>query len=193
MSSLFQNSALEPVFHRFPTKAGVRTAQKSGLETIKVFECPFGLQKGKNCYAMRPLILFKNEKLAQRGSFRDGYPVDIRKSFARISRAKTSARALETLENKHFGADIHDPKARTSTTLRGCQELRSEKLWAEFLFPIYGILWGYRFCYYGGVGVVEVAFHQGSLKALLSDLKTAHCQHNIRPNGITYRENKFLN
>ena len=34
-----------------------------------------------------------------------------------------------------FGADIHDPKARTSTTLRGFQKLRSEKLWAEFSFP----------------------------------------------------------
>ena len=39
-------------------------------------------------------------------------------------------------KNKHFGADIHDPKARTSTTLRGFQELRSEKLWAEFSFPM---------------------------------------------------------
>ena len=39
-------------------------------------------------------------------------------------------------KNKHFGADIHDPKARTSTTLRGFQKLRSEKLWAEFSLPI---------------------------------------------------------
>ena len=31
--------------------------------------------------------------------------------------------------NKHVGADIHDPKARTSTALRDCQKLRSEKLW----------------------------------------------------------------
>ena len=38
-------------------------------------------------------------------------------------------------KNKHFGADIHDPKARTSTTLRDFQKLRSEKLWAEFSFP----------------------------------------------------------
>ena len=77
----------------------------------------------------------KNEKSAQRGSFRDGRPADIRGSFVRISRAKTSVRALETLENKHFGADIRDPKARTSTTPRGFQKLRSEKLWAEFSFP----------------------------------------------------------
>ena len=40
-------------------------------------------------------------------------------------------------KNKHFGAGIHDPKARTSTTLRGFQKLRSEKLWAEFSFPRY--------------------------------------------------------
>ena len=39
-------------------------------------------------------------------------------------------------KNKHFGADIHDPKARTSTTLRGFQKLRSENLWAEFSPPM---------------------------------------------------------
>ena len=38
-------------------------------------------------------------------------------------------------KNKHFGADIHDSKARTSTTPRDFQKLRSEKLWAEFSFP----------------------------------------------------------
>ena len=38
-------------------------------------------------------------------------------------------------KNKHFGADIHDPKARTSTTLRHFQKLWSEKLRAEFSFP----------------------------------------------------------
>ena len=38
-------------------------------------------------------------------------------------------------KKKHFGADIHDPKARTSTTLRDFQKLRSERLWAEFSFP----------------------------------------------------------
>ena len=36
---------------------------------------------------------------------------------------------------KHFGADIHDLKARTSTTLGNSQELRSQKLWAEFSSP----------------------------------------------------------
>ena len=39
-------------------------------------------------------------------------------------------------ENKHFGVDIHDLTAQMSTTLRDFQKLRSEKLWAEFLFPI---------------------------------------------------------
>ena len=78
----------------------------------------------------------RNEKSAQRGSLGDGYPADIRGSFARISRRKTSVRALKMLEkNKHLGADIHDPKARTATTLRDFQKLRSEKLWAEFSFP----------------------------------------------------------
>ena len=40
-------------------------------------------------------------------------------------------------KNKHFGTDIHDPKARTSTTLRDFHKLRSEELWAEFSFPIH--------------------------------------------------------
>ena len=38
-------------------------------------------------------------------------------------------------KNKDLGADIHDPKGWTSTTLRDFQKLRSEKLWAEFSFP----------------------------------------------------------
>ena len=80
---------------------------------------------------------FKNETSAQRGSFWDRHPEDIRGSFARISRPKTSVRAVEILENKHLGADIHDPKARTSTTLRDFQKRRSEKLWAGFSFPIF--------------------------------------------------------
>ena len=41
-------------------------------------------------------------------------------------------------KDKHFAADIHDPKARTSTTLRDLQKLWSEKLWAEFSFSISG-------------------------------------------------------
>ena len=41
-------------------------------------------------------------------------------------------------KNKHFAADIHDPKARTSTTLRDFQKLCSEKLWAKFSFSIKG-------------------------------------------------------
>ena len=77
----------------------------------------------------------KNEKAAQRVSFWDGYPADIRGSFARISRPKTSVRALKSWKNRHLGADIHDPKARTSTTLRDFQKLRAEKLWAKFLCP----------------------------------------------------------
>ena len=47
-----------------------------------------------------------------------------------------SGRSKSWKKNKHFGADIQDPKARTSIALRGFQKLRSEKLWAEFSFPI---------------------------------------------------------
>ena len=56
---------------------------------------------------------------------------------SRISRPKTSVRAVKSWNNKHFGTDIHEPKARTST-LRDIQKLRSEKLWAEFSFPTGG-------------------------------------------------------
>ena len=45
-------------------------------------------------------IFIKNEKSAQRGSFLDGYPADIRGSLARISRPKTSVRALKMLEKQ---------------------------------------------------------------------------------------------
>ena len=34
-----------------------------------------------------------------------------------------------------WARDIHDPKARTSTTLTDFQKLRSEKPWAEFSLP----------------------------------------------------------
>ena len=58
---------------------------------------------------------------------------DIRGSFGQISQVKTSVRALESLESKHAGADIHDTKARMSTTLRGFPKHSvSKKLWAEF-------------------------------------------------------------
>ena len=80
--------------------------------------------------------IFQATKTAQRGGFWDGYLVDIQGSFARISRPKTSVRALEILKKEqHVGVDIHDPKARTSTSLRDLQKLRSEELWAEFSFP----------------------------------------------------------
>ena len=49
----------------------------------------------------------------------------------------------ESWKNKHLGADTHDPKARTSTTLRDFQKLRSEKLRAEFSFPKKGLLRGF--------------------------------------------------
>ena len=81
-----------------------------------------------------------NEKSAQRGGFWDGHPADIRGSFARISWPKTSLSGKNPgTKNKHFGADIHDPKARTSTTLRDFHKLRSEKLWAQFSFPKNGL------------------------------------------------------
>ena len=68
----------------------------------------------------KAMVFIKNGKSVQRGSYWDGHPANIPGSFARMSRPKTSVRAVKILakKNKHFGADIHDPKARTSTTLR---------------------------------------------------------------------------
>ena len=55
-------------------------------------------------------------------------------------------------KNKHFGADIHDPKARTSTTLRDFQKLWSDKLWAEFSFSMFALLQPKKD---GGKGIVK--------------------------------------
>ena len=70
----------------------------------------FGKKWGKNGERLHrnekmaeKLTHFKNEKSAQRGSFRAGYPADIRGSFARISRPKTSVRSLKILEKQAFG------------------------------------------------------------------------------------------
>ena len=48
---------------------------------------------------------------------------------------KLRSGSSKSWKNKRLGADIHDPKARTSTTPRDLQKLWSEKLRAEFLFP----------------------------------------------------------
>ena len=72
-------------------------------------------------------------------------------------------------KNKHFSADIHDPKARTSTTLRGFQKLRSEKLWAEFSFPkqIKAVLIRESFCESGEVsGFREKGLTSGEVREL---------------------------
>ena len=78
---------------------------------------------------------FRDEKSAQRGSF----GTDIPRTSGGHSRGypgqKLRSGRSKAWKNKHFGADIHDPKARTSTTLRDFQKLRSEKLWAEISFP----------------------------------------------------------
>ena len=41
--------------------------------------------------------------------------------------AKTSVRPLKSLKNKHFGVDIHDPKARTSMTRGGVKKNFGQK------------------------------------------------------------------
>ena len=65
-------------------------------------------------------------------------------------------------KNMHFGADIHDPKARTSTTPRGFQKLRSEKLWAEFSFPISSLVFQKTLQNCHRLSVGEVLHHSES-------------------------------
>ena len=82
---------------------------------------------------------FQNEKSAQRGSVWDGYRADIRRSFARMSRVKTSVRALKTIEIQAFwrghpwpeSADFHNPNPPNGFP----KGFGSDKLWAEFSFP----------------------------------------------------------
>ena len=95
-----------------------------------------GLSRLSKSYVFKVYVpfSFKSEKSAQRGVFWDRYPADIRGSSARISKLRSGH--SKCWKSKHLGADIHDPKARTSTTPRDFQKLRSEKLWAEFTFPI---------------------------------------------------------
>ena len=62
----------------------------------------------------------------QRGNFWEGHPADIQGSFVRISRPKTSVRAVKILEKQAFrrghpwpeGADVHDPKGFPKTSVR---------------------------------------------------------------------------
>ena len=71
----------------------------------------------------------QERKPAQRGSFWDGHPADIRGSFARISRdsrPRTSVRAVKILEKQAFwrghpwpeGADVHSAKGFPKTSVR---------------------------------------------------------------------------
>ena len=64
---------------------------------------------------------FRNGETAQRECFRDGFPADVPGSFLRTSRGRKFGQALEKLENKNLGANIHDPNAQTSMTAGGAK------------------------------------------------------------------------
>ena len=58
-----------------------------------------------------------NEKAAQRVSSWAGYPADVHADIlADVRGQKLRSGPRKSLENKHFSADIHDSKARTSMT-----------------------------------------------------------------------------
>ena len=70
----------------------------------------------------------RNEKAAQRVSFGAGYPADVHADIpADVRGQELRSGPRKAGKNKHFGADIHDPKARTSMTARVFFLLRSEK------------------------------------------------------------------
>ena len=65
-------------------------------------------------------LKIKNEKAAQRVSFVAGYSADVHADIpADVWGAKTSVKPSKSWKNKHFGADVHDPEARTSMTPEG--------------------------------------------------------------------------
>ena len=88
--------------------------------------CPEGPRLSVLRPSLKIVTNFKTEKSAQRGSFWDGYPADIRGSFARICRPKTSVMVLEVLSKQAFGrghpspegVDVHDPKGLPIISVR---------------------------------------------------------------------------
>ena len=64
----------------------------------------------------KPNVKNENKQPKEEKSFRDGYPADIWPSFGWTSWVKNFGQALENLENKHLGADIHDPNPPRSMT-----------------------------------------------------------------------------
>ena len=104
---------------------------------------------------------FRIEKAAQRGSFRARYPGDIGGHSRGYPGPKLRSGPLKPRANKHFGADIHGPiRCARPRPQRDCQNLRSEKLWAEFSFRILvcahlcckNLCCASRFCTGGGAG-----------------------------------------
>ena len=67
----------------------------------------------------------------ERESFRAGYSADVR-GYSAGRPGPDLGQALETLEHKHSGADIHDPNARTSMIPGDAKKIRAEKLWVDF-------------------------------------------------------------
>ena len=80
---------------------------------------------------------FRNDKSSANRKFSGhiplGRPGVIR---ADVPGQKVRADPRNLGKNKHVGADVHDPNARTSMTPGGCKKLRAEKLRADLSFPI---------------------------------------------------------
>ena len=142
-SSLLLLSSLGKVYNLFMC-SGTHMPTVNNKASIVSQKSPICKQKDSN-YKPKELpnkqvfaktLNFKNEKSAQRGSFWDGHPADIWRSFARISRPKNSVWAVKILEKQAFrrghpwpeGADVHNPKGFPKTSVR-------KELWAEFSVP----------------------------------------------------------
>ena len=78
--------------------------------------------------------LFQERKISPKrkflGQISRGHPGVIRADIPAQNFGSGPSKSWK--KNKHLGADIHDPKARTSTTPRDLQKLRSENFGLNF-------------------------------------------------------------
>ena len=118
VSVRLKNARVEnmPVNIRIQWNAGTACVSECVLKTLAFW----GLRVG-------PFKILSGTK-RQPKKFRAGYPTDVLRSFARTSRVKNFGQALETLENKHWCADIDDTNARTSMTPGRCTKTSGRKI-----------------------------------------------------------------
>ena len=89
-------------------------------------------------FSSKPSVLSRTKNQPKEEVFGTDIPRTSRGHSRGYPGPKLRSGRSRSWKNKHLGADIHDPKARTSTTPSGFHKLRSEKLRAELSFSIIG-------------------------------------------------------